>query len=113
MSCSTVGAERWIGQRSRPRSVALVDRLAEQVEDAPERDAADRHGDRAARVDDLGAAAMPSVESMARARTVVAEVLLDLADEVAADVLVTGVVALARDDEGRVDLRQLVRGRPR
>ena len=35
---STVGADRWIGQRSLTSIVvALVDRLAEQVEDAPER----------------------------------------------------------------------------
>ena len=65
--------------------VALVDRLAEQVEDAPERDVADRHGDRAAGVDHLGAAgdAVGGVHGD-RAHAVVAEVLLDLADEVRA-----------------------------
>ena len=90
--------------------VALVDRLAEQVEDAPERDAADRHGDRAAGVDDLGAArdAVGRVHGD-RAHAVVAQVLLDLADEVGADVLVAGVEALAGDGDRRVDLRQLVR----
>src|SRR5919108_2937244 len=90
--------------------VALVDRLAEQVEDAPERDAADRDRDRAAGVDHLGAAgdAVGRVHRD-RAHAVVAEVLLDLAHQVRADVRVAGVVALAGDDQGRVDLRQLVR----
>ena len=62
--------------------LALVDRLAEQVEDAPERDVADRHGDRAAGVDDLHAAreAVGGVHGD-RAHAVVAEVLLHLADE--------------------------------
>jgi len=61
----------------------LVDHVAEHVEDAAERDVADRHGDRAAGVDDLHAAGRgPSVASMATsADAVVAEVLLDLADE--------------------------------
>ena len=78
---STVGAERWIGQRSLTSiGVALVDRLAEQVEDAPERDVADRHRDRAAGVDDLHAAreAVGRVHGD-RAHAVVAEVLLHLA----------------------------------
>ena len=90
--------------------VALVDRLAEQVEDPPERDAADRHGDRAAGVDHVGAArdAVGRVHGD-RAHAVVAQVLLDLAHEVGADVLVAGVEALAGDDQRRVDLRQLVR----
>ena len=40
---STVGASRWIGQRSSSSTgVAEVDRLAEQVEDAAERRLADR-----------------------------------------------------------------------
>ena len=80
---STVGADRWIGQRSLTSIVvALVDRLAEQVEDAPERDVADRHRDRAAGVDDLHAAreAVGGVHGD-RADAVVAEVLLHLADE--------------------------------
>ena len=49
---------RWIGQRSMSSSISspVVDRLAEQVEDAAERGLADGHGDRAAGVDDLHAA---------------------------------------------------------
>ena len=74
--------------------IALVDDLAEQVEDAPERHVADRHGDRAAGVDDLGPA-REAVGRVHRDRTdaVVAEVLLHLADEVRADAV---VVAAAR-----------------
>ena len=62
--------------------LALVDRLAEQVEDAPERHVADRHRDRAAGVDDLHAAreAVGGVHRH-RAHAVVAEMLLDLAHE--------------------------------
>ena len=62
--------------------VAEVDRLAEQVEDAAERRLADRHGDRAAGVGDLRAArqAVGDVHRD-RADAVVADVLLDLADE--------------------------------
>ena len=105
------GAARWIGQRSLTSiGVALVDRLAEQVEDAPERDVADRHGDRAAGVDDLDAAreAVGRVHRD-RAHAVVAEVLLDLADEVRADAVVVAGRALAGDDHRVVDLGQLVR----
>ena len=88
VSCSTVGALAV----DRPaldvvvELVALVDRLAEQVEDAAERDVADRHGDRAAGVDDLHAArqAVGGVHGD-RAHAVVAEVLLDLADQRARD----------------------------
>ncbi len=66
-----------LGQRS-----AFVDGLAEQVEDAPERDLADGDHDRPTRVDHLGAAG----ESVGRvhrdsAHAVIAEVLLDLAHE--------------------------------
>ena len=66
--------------------VAAVDRLAEQVEDAPQGDVADRHGDRAAGVDDLHAArqAVGRVHGD-RAHAVIAEVLLDLADQAAGD----------------------------
>ena len=65
---------------------ALVDRLAEQVEDAAEDDVADRHRDRAARVDDLDAArqTVGGVHGD-RADAIVAEVLLHLAHEVRAD----------------------------
>ena len=94
--------------------VALVDGLAEQVEDAPERHVADRHGDRAAGVDDLHAAgeAVGGVHGD-RAHAVVAEVLLDLADQPRAGagadaLLLLGVVALALDDEREVDLGQRV-----
>src|SRR3954449_10143609 len=88
---------------------ALVDRLAEQVEDAPERDVADRHGDRPAGVDDLG----PAREAVGRvhrdrADAVVAEVLLHLADQVRADALVVARGAVARDEQRVVDLGQLV-----
>ena len=93
--------------------LALVDRLAEQVEDAPERDVADRHGDRAAGVEDLHAAreAVGGVHGD-RADAVVAEVLLHLADEVGAgaagELLVLRRVRLALDDDRGVDLGQLV-----
>ena len=62
--------------------LAEVDRLAEQVEDAAQRRLPDRDGDRAAGVDDLGAArkAVRRVHRD-RAHAVVAEVLLHLADE--------------------------------
>jgi hypothetical protein len=80
--------------------LALVDHLAEHVEHAAERDVADRHGDRAAGVDDLHAAgqAVGRVHRD-RAHAVVAEVLLDLADERA------GVVE-ALDRDRVVDLGQ-------
>ena len=86
--------------------LALVDRLAEQVEDAAERDVADRHGDRAAGVDDLHAAreAVGGVHGD-RADAVVAEVLLHLADEVGAgaggELLVLVGVRLALDRRSR------------
>ena len=61
-------------------SLAEVDRLAEQVEDPPERHRADRDRDRAAGVDHLGAAGK-TVGRVHRdgAHAVVAELLLDLA----------------------------------
>ena len=100
---STSGASRWIGQRSSVSTgVAEVDRLAQQVEDPAERRLADRDGDRAAGVDDLGAA-RETVGGVHRdrAHAVVAEVLLHLADQRAA------VAAVDRDRV--VDLGQLVR----
>ena len=100
----------------RGQRLAEVDRLAEQVEDAPERRLADRHGDRAAGVDHLDAAreAVGRVHRD-RAHAVVAEVLLDLADEHAlarrrADPrgLLLGRGRRARDGDRVVDLRQPV-----
>ncbi len=59
-----------------------VDRLAEQVEYAPERGLADGDGDGSTRVDHLQAARQPvGGVHRDRAHTVVAEVLLDLAHE--------------------------------
>ena len=89
---------------------ALVDRLAEQVEDASERVAPDRDGDRPAGVAHLGAAreAIGGVHRD-RADAVVAEVLLHLEHERAGLVLVLLVaVALQVHLEGVVDLGQLV-----
>ncbi len=86
---------------------ALVDRLAEQVEDPAERVLADGHGDRGAGVDD-GVAAAQAVGGVHRDRAdaVVAEVLLDLEREVER----VATVALGDLDlEGRVDLGQAVR----
>ena len=81
---STRGASWWMPRRSTSggQRLAEVDRLAEQVEDAPERGLADGHGDRRAGVEHLGAArqAVGRVHRD-RAHAVVAEVLLDLADE--------------------------------
>ena len=61
---------------------AEVDRLAEQVEDAPERRLADGHRDRPAGVDHLDAA-REAVGGVHRdgAHAIVAEVLLHLADQ--------------------------------
>ena len=77
------GAGRWIGQRSSASTgVAVVDRLAEQVEDPAQGRVADRDRDRAAGVDHL-VAALQAVGGVHRHRAdaVVAEVLLDLADQ--------------------------------
>ena len=65
------------------RPIREVDRLAEHVHDAPERGRADRHRDRRAGVDDLHAAAH-AVGRLHRdgAHAVLAEVLLDLRDDV-------------------------------
>jgi hypothetical protein len=81
--------------------VALVDDLAEQVEDASERHLADGHADRGAGVDDLGAARQ-AVGGVHRdgAHAVVAEVLLHLAHEDARFAVIDG--------DGVVDLGQLV-----
>ena len=91
--------------RPRPR-LAVVDRLAEQVEDAAQGRVADRDRDRAAGVDHL-VAALQAVGGVHRHRAdaVVAEVLLHLADQLGRlAVLVAGHLDLHR----RVDLRQLV-----
>ena len=89
---STSGDRSWKRRRiavDRPalldlRAVLLVDRIAEDVPDAAERDRADRHGDRLAGVEDVETAG----EAVGRvhgdgAHTVVAEVLLDLRHELA------------------------------
>ena len=78
----------------------------------PSVDVADRHGDRAAGVDDLHAArqAVGGVHGD-RADAVVAEVLLDLADEAVRagrDALGLLGLSLALDDDRVVDLGQLV-----
>jgi hypothetical protein len=97
---------------------AVVDRLAEQVEDAPERHLTDRHGDGSAGVDDLHAArqTVGGVHGD-RADAVVAEVLLHLADQARGSVLLAGLRdagILARrppaqlDVDGVVDLGQHV-----
>jgi hypothetical protein len=93
---------------------ALVDRLAQQVEDAAQRLAAHRHRDRPAGVDDLDAA-REAVGAVHRhgADAVIAQVLLDLADERATAVraglqLVSAFFGVSDDDlEGVVDLRQV------
>src|SRR5205085_2485268 len=62
--------------------LALINGLAEQIEDAPERDLADGDSDRRSGVDDLEAAreAVGRVHRD-RAHAIVTEVLLDLAHE--------------------------------
>ena len=85
--------------------IALVDRLAEQVEDAPEGVLADRDRDRGARVDDdVAAAQAVGGVHRDRAHAVVAEVLLDLEGEVDRG---AAVALRDLDLERRVDLRQL------
>ena len=77
-----------------------VDRVAEDVEHATERRLADRDGDRRAGVADADAAGEPVGRGHRdRADPVVAEVLLDLADE--------RLLALALDLDGVVDAGQL------
>ena len=64
------GAARWIGERSLVVDrTALVDRLADDVEDAAQGFRADRHHDRLAGVDHLAPRTSPSVVSMAMVRT--------------------------------------------
>ena len=101
---SNAGGSRWIGrQTSALTGPLLVDRLAEHVEDAAERRLADRHRDRPAGVDDLDAAGQAVGRGHGDgADPVVAEVLLDLADE--------RLLALALDLDGVVDRRAA--GRP-
>jgi len=84
----------------------LVDRLAEQVEDPSQRLIADRHRDRTAGIDHR-VAALESVGGVHRhgPHPVVAEVLLDLADQVHRPT----AVALGHLDLDRVvNLRQIV-----
>ena len=87
ISCDGVRSST-LGRRAVDRPALLVldlagvvDRLAEQVEDPPERPVADRDRDRPAGVDHL-VAALQAVGGVHRDRAdaVVAEVLLDLAD---------------------------------
>ena len=107
---STSGAGRWIGQRVSASTVAgVVDRLAEQVEDPAEGRVADRHGDRAAGVDHL-VAALEAVGRVHRDRAdaVVAEVLLDLADQRVASSASRSASPAHLDLERRVDLGQVV-----
>ena len=83
------------------RRLLAVDRVADHVPDAAERDVADRHRDRSARVDDL----RPACETVGRvhcdgADAIVAEMLLHLRDQLA-------VVGL--DAERAVDRGQPVR----
>ncbi len=88
--------ERRRGAMNRPplgrldRPVGKVDGLAEDVHDAAEGCGTDRHGNRGARVDRLH----PALHAVGRlhrdrAHAVLAEVLLDLADDV--NLLRTGV----------------------
>ena len=98
---SNAGGSRWIGRWTLGDDRALaVDRVAEDVEDAAEGRLADRHRDRGAGVADVDAAG----EAVGRghrdgADPVVAEVLLDLADE--------RLLARALDLDGVVDAGQL------
>ncbi len=81
------------------RPIREVDGLAEHVHDAPQRRRADRHRDRAPRVDDLHAAAHAVGRlHRDRAHPVLAEVLLDLRDDVDRGAGVAG----ARHDAHRV-----------
>ena len=91
--------------------VAVVDRLAEQVEDAAEGHVADRDRDRAAGVDDL-VAALQAVGRVHRDRAdaVVAEVLLDLADQLGRFAV---AVAAALDRRPPSRSPAAGRGRPR
>jgi hypothetical protein len=101
----------------RGHRVAQVDRLAEQVEDAPERHLTDGDGDRGARVEHLQTSCQ-TVRRVHRHRphAVVAEVLLDLAHEqlllrsgADAGGLLLAVGAGADDRDRVVDLRQALR----
>ena len=89
------------------RLLDLVDRVAEHVEDAPERSVADRHADRPARIDDLHSP-REAVGGVHRdgADAVVAEVLLHFCDQLEC----RPSLALGDDDPQRgVDLGELVR----
>ncbi len=87
--------------------VALVDHLAEQVEDAAERHVAHRHRDGAAGVAHLD----PAGQTIGGVHghgpdAVVAEVLLDLEDQAAS--LAVAVVGVELDLERVVDLGQII-----
>jgi hypothetical protein len=87
----------------------VVDRVAEEVEDAPERPVADGNGDRTSRVDDL-VAALEAVGGVHRhcPHAVVAEVLLDLADEGGRVTIAVAATRVELDLERRVNLRKVV-----
>ena len=82
-SSRNAGGSRWIGHRSPEAGSPLVDRLAEHVPEAAERLLADRDADRRAGVDHVDAArqAVGGVHGDG-ADAVVAQVLLDLGDQV-------------------------------
>ena len=93
--------------------VVAVDRLAEQVEDSPERPLTHGHGDGSAGVVD-GRAAREAVGGVHRhrAHAVVTKVLLNLEHEPALarlHLLVLGLLHVELDLERVVDLRQVIR----
>ncbi len=96
--------------------IAQIDRLAQQIEDAPQRGLPHRDRDRRLAVDDLGPAGQAVCRVHGhRAHPVVAQVLLDFADQVVVlsgsdiDVLLLARHVGARNQEGVVDLGQLLR----
>ena len=89
--------------RRRIHGALVVDGATEHVEDATERRLADRHRDRRAGIEDRDAAGEAVGRGHGdRADPVVAEVLLDLADE--------RILAFALDLDGVEDRRQLAGG---
>jgi len=102
--------ERRCGTMNRPallrldRPIRVVHRLAEHVEDAAERLGPHGHRDRGAGID-RGHATRHAVGRLHRhrAHTILAEVLLDLADDVD---LLDARSALGDDADGVVDVRQ-------
>ena len=107
MACSSNGgASRWIDQRSSDVDrAALVDRLAEDVQDAAEGLAADRHRDRRAGVDGLHAAdhAVGRLHGDA-ADLVLADVVRHFDDDVDGHL---SELAVVDDADGVVDRRKM------